>query len=110
MGIQIPQFAGITPTKVESSDGYTSDERYIWHLRSKDEKGLDIKIEPANSDNWNIYIYIVEWNGSDYIKNDEPISKTNQDTLSESIESAENNVLRICSKNNNLEYIKDALF
>lgn len=109
MGIQIPQFAGETPTKVDS-DGYNSRERYIWHLRSKDAKGLDIKIEPDNSNGWMTNIYVVEWNGSDYIEEKDPISRSTNEKLSAAVKCAENSVKEICSKNNDLTYIKNALF
>lgn len=99
MQILLPKIFKYTPDIVNSLDKKGSDtNKYIWKFFSKSKTGLEIKLEPFE-DYWRIIITEVEWDGEDYIYDENPETEKIANNMSEAISISQQQIKQLQGMN-----------
>lgn len=111
MGIPLFNLMNNTPDRVRSLDSSSSNGEgriFTWCLRDKNKPGLNVKLLSIPTTNggseWEVRIHRVEWSGTEFIENDEPLRCYSHETSEEAISCAKREIQDICDNNEELKH------
>lgn len=111
MSIRLPLINNSTPDSVKFTQEHNecSYNKYIWRFRYKQQKGLDLIINPIkvqNSINWSISIKNVEWTGEDYDQDKKELYQHTKTAFDEAINCANLSLNQLIDNNSEYSHIK----